>query len=100
MGCILSRSHPPGQHPLSDRYKREIEDLLRQLDTRPLREPLSQRVARRTARFRSGFQSAFRGFLRRPPVEQFMILSLALVLASLIFQLFPPMQTVARWTQI
>src|SRR5581483_6599017 len=97
-----STPKPPGQHPVSERYQREIEELLRRLDGRPRPEPLSRRLSRRTAGFRSGFQSALRSFLRRPPVEQFMIASIALVLVSLILGLpmFGALATVAYWTSI
>jgi len=85
---------------VTDRYQKEIEDLLRRMESRPYREPFSRRLARRTTRVRAGFQSGLRGYLRRPPVEQFMIASIALVLASLILRLVPPLQGLAYWTSI
>jgi len=85
---------------VSERYQREIEDLLRRLDSRPVREPVSSKLARRTATFRAGLHRALRGFLRRAPMEQFMIASIVLVLVSLICNLIPPLALVAYWTSV
>jgi hypothetical protein len=87
---------------VSERYQREIEELLKRLDKRPLQEPLSRRVSRRTAGFRAGFASGLRGFLRRTPVEQFMIASGALLLIYLVLGLpfFTPLAGVKYWAGV
>jgi hypothetical protein len=85
---------------VSERYRQEIEDLLRKMDGRPPEEPVSGRLSRRTAGARNVALSGLRAFLRRPPVEQFMIASIALVLTSLVLDLVPPLAAVQFWTSI
>jgi hypothetical protein len=85
---------------VSERYRQEIEDLLRKMDGRPLEEPVSGRLSRRTAGARNVAVSGLRAFLRRPPVEQFMIASITLVLMTLVLDLVPPLAAVRFWTGI
>jgi hypothetical protein len=91
---------------VSDRYQREIEELLRKMDTRSLHEPLPKRLSRRTSGFRAGLQQTLRGFLRRAPVEQFMIASIFLVLGSLVLGLLgtlvpsDALGTLTYWTSL
>ena len=85
---------------MSERYRREIEDLLRKMDGRPLEEPMSGRLARGTAGVRNAARSGLRAFLRRPPVEQFMIASITLVLASLLLDFVPALSAVRFWASI
>jgi hypothetical protein len=85
---------------VSERYRREIEDLLRNMDGRPLEEPMSGRLSRRTAGVRNAIRNGLRAFLRRPPVEQFMIASITLVLASLVLELVPPLAALQFWASI
>jgi hypothetical protein len=91
---------------VSDRYQREIEELLRKMDTRSIHEPLPRRLSRRTAGLRSGDQHLLRGFLRRAPVEQFMVASIFLVLGSFVFGLLGSLvessivSSLARWSSL
>jgi hypothetical protein len=48
----------------------------------------------------SGLSGAFRSFLRRTPVEQFMIASIFLVAGSFVLGFIPSMAGVARWASL
>jgi hypothetical protein len=67
---------------MSQRYEREIDELLHRLEGRLRREPLSRRLSRKVRPYSIGFRSAFAAFLRRPPTEQFMISAMLLVVVS------------------
>ncbi|MCC6174359.1 MAG: hypothetical protein IT305_03555 [Chloroflexi bacterium] len=82
---------------MSERWEREIDELLRRREAKLRREPISRRVARKSAPFTSGLAGALRAFLRRPPVEQFMIASIFLVAVTMLFQMLPISPTLARW---
>ncbi len=85
---------------MSERYKREIEDLLRKLDDQPVHEPVGRQVSRRTAGLRSGFQSAFRAFLRRQPIEQFMMAAIGFLLIAALLDIVGILPGVAYWANI
>jgi hypothetical protein len=73
---------------MSDRYEREIDELLHRLEGRMRREPLSRKVSRRFGPYSRGLNGAFAAFLRRPPTEQFMIAAMVLVLLSFLLNMF------------
>jgi len=73
---------------MSDRYEREIDELLHRLEGRMRREPLSRRLSRRFRPYSSGLRGAFAAFLRRPPTEQFMIAAMVLVVVSFVLSNF------------
>lgn len=75
---------------MSQRYEREIEELLRRMDGRIKPEPLSSRVRRRVERVELALLRAWRAFLRRSPIEQFMIASVVLAVLSYVLQLVSP----------
>ena len=84
---------------MSEKYEREIEELMHRLEGRMRREPLSRRMSRRFRPYSSGFRSAFAGFLRRPPTEQFMMAGMGLVLVSLVLSVLS-LQMWAGWVSI
>lgn len=67
---------------MSQRYEREIDELMHRLEGRMRREPLSRRLSRKVRPYSHGFRRAFAAFLRRPPTEQFMISAMVLVVVS------------------
>ena len=73
---------------MSDRYQREIDELLHRLEGRLRREPFSSRMSRRLRPYSTGFRGAFAAFLRRPPAEQFMIAAMTLVVISFVLSSF------------
>jgi hypothetical protein len=73
---------------MSDRYEREIEELLHSLEGRMRTEPFSRRLARRFRPYSQGLRSAFASFLRRPLTEQFYISALTLVILSFMLSIF------------
>jgi hypothetical protein len=73
---------------MSDRYEREIDELMNRLEGRMRREPLSRKVSRRFAPYSRGLNGAFAAFLRRPPTEQFMIAAMVLVVLSFVLNMF------------
>jgi hypothetical protein len=85
---------------MSERWEREIDELLRRKEGRLRGEPVSRRFARRSAPFTSGLSGVFRSFLRRQPVEQFMIASIFLVALTFFLQMFRLLPTVSYWTGI
>jgi len=85
---------------MSSQWEREIDELLRRREAKLRREPLSRKLSRRGGPVVSGLSGAFRSFLRRPPVEQFMIASLFLVALSFVLQIVPGAAPVARWMGI
>ncbi len=82
---------------MSERWEREIDDLLRRREARLRGEPVSRRFARRSAPFTSGLGGALRSVLRRPPVEQFMIASIFLVALTFLLQMIRIAPTLAYW---
>lgn len=76
---------------MSDRYQREIDDLLRGLDWKPRREPLSRRISRRLRPYTDAARHALIAYLRRPPSEQFMIAAFLLVIMSFVLGYFTPL---------
>jgi hypothetical protein len=72
---------------MSDRYEREIDELLGRLEGHMRREPLSRKMSRRFRPYSRGMQGAFAAFLRRPPTEQFMIAAMVLVVASFLLNM-------------
>ena len=85
---------------MSSQWEREIDELLRRREAKLRREPLSRKLSRRGGPFYAGLSGAFRSFLRRPPVEQFMIASLFLVALTFVLQIVPGTASVARWMGI
>ncbi len=85
---------------MSSQWEREIEELLRRREAKLRREPLSRKLSRRGGPVYAGLSGAFRSFLRRPPVEQFMIASLFLVALTFVLQIVPGMAAIARWLGI
>jgi hypothetical protein len=85
---------------MPERWEREIDELLRRREAKLRREPVSKRVARSSAPMMTGLTGAFRSFLRRTPVEQFMIASIFLVAASFLVSFIPSMAGVARWASL
>jgi hypothetical protein len=75
---------------MSSRYEREIEELLRRMDGRLRSEPLSVRLRRKLERVELAVYCLWRAFLRRSPIEQFMIGSVVLALLSYGLHLFSP----------
>ena len=75
---------------MPERWEQEIDELLRRREAKLRREPVSRRVARRSAPMMSGLSAHFgRSFLRRTPVEQFMIASIFLVAVAFLLSIFP-----------
>jgi hypothetical protein len=85
---------------MPERWEQEIDELLRRREAKLRREPVSRRVRRRSAPMMSGLSDVFRSFLRRTPVEQFMIASLALVAVAFLLNIFPGTLTLARWASL
>ena len=85
---------------MSSQWEREIDELLRRREAKLRREPLSRKLSRRCGPLYAGLAGAFRSFLRRPPVEQFMIASLFLVALTFLLQIVPGAGPVARWLGI
>jgi hypothetical protein len=85
---------------MPERWEQEIDELLRRREAKLRREPVSRRVRRQSAPMMSGLSDAFRSFLRRTPVEQFMIASLALVAAAFLLNIFPGTLVLARWASL
>ncbi len=85
---------------MAERWEREIDDLLRRKEGRLRGEPVSRRFARRSAPFASGASGVLRSFLRRPPVEQFMIASIFLVAVTFLLQMLRIAPVVAHWAGI
>jgi hypothetical protein len=85
---------------MSERWEREIDELLRRKESRLRGEPVSRRFARRSAPFATGASGVFRSFLRRPPVEQFMIASIFLVAATFLLQMLKVAPVLAYWASI
>jgi preprotein translocase subunit SecG len=85
---------------MPEQWEREIDELLRRREAKLRREPVSRRVVRRSAPMMSGLSGAFRSFLRRTPVEQFMIASLALVALAFLLNILPGTLALARWASL
>jgi preprotein translocase subunit SecG len=85
---------------MSERWEREIDELLRRREAKLRREPVSRRFARRSAPFRTGMSGVARSFLRRTPVEQFMIASIFLVAVAFLFSIIPSAAGFARWASL
>ncbi len=66
---------------MSEKYEREIDELLRRLERR-LDQPLHVRIARSLGRFFSWLQRAYRSYRMRSKVEQLMMASILLFLLS------------------
>ena len=73
---------------MSDRYEREIDELLHRLEGRMKREPVSRKLSRRFRPYSAGAQGALAAFLRRPPSEVFMITAMVFVLVSFVLNMF------------
>lgn len=84
---------------MSEKYEREIDELMHRLEGRLRREPLSRRMSRRFRPYSHGFRGAFGAFLRRPPTEQFIIAGLALVVVSFLLGMFE-LRMWAGWVSI
>lgn len=70
---------------MTDRINREIDDLLRHIEERE-RRSVTRRMSRWTHSVSETWQKVLSSFLRRSPVEQFMLASVLLVVASFILQ--------------
>jgi hypothetical protein len=75
---------------MSSRYEREIEELLRRMDGRRRSESFYVRWRRRSLRLEAWLERVWRSFLRRTPIEQFMIASVVLTLLAYILSVFSP----------
>lgn len=77
---------------MSNRYEREIEELLKRMEGgregSPRPEPLPRRRPHRTSRVEAFLHRIWRGFLRSSPIEQFMIAGVVLALLSAVLQTF------------
>jgi hypothetical protein len=82
---------------MTDRINREIDDLLRHIEDRD-RRSVKRRFQRWSHAFSESWRSMFGGFLRRSPVEQFMIASVLLLMISLVMQYFS--RTLAGYASI
>ncbi len=70
---------------MSERYEREIDEIIYRLEgRRRRREGLGRKLSRRFGPFTAGITRAFAAFLRRPPTEQFMISAMVLVILSFV----------------
>ena len=85
---------------MSEKWEREIDELLRRREAKLRREPVSRRFARRSAPFRSNASGVFRSVLRRPPAEQFMIASIFLVAVAFAMSIIPSAAGIARWASL
>ena len=85
---------------MSERWEREIDDLLRRKEGRLRREPVSRRFTRRSAPLAGGVTHVLRSFLRRPPVEQFMIASIFLVALTFFLQILRIAPTIQYWAGV
>ncbi len=85
---------------MPEQWEREIDDLLRRREGRLRGEPVSRRFARRGAPFASGLSGVLRSVLRRPPVEQFMIASIFLLVVSYPLQMLRIAPTLAYWAGV
>jgi hypothetical protein len=85
---------------MPERWEQEIDELLQRREAKLRREPVSRRVRRQSAPMMSGLSGAFRSFLRRPPIEQFMIASLFLVAVAFAISFVPGMADIARWASL
>jgi len=85
---------------MSEKWEREIDELLRRREAKLRREPVSRRFARRSAPFRTSASGVARSILRRPPAEQFMIASIFLVAVAFLMSIIPGAAGVARWASL
>jgi hypothetical protein len=85
---------------MGSQWEREIDDLLRRKEGRLRGEPVSRKFRRRGAPFAAGASGVFRSFLRRPPVEQFMIASIFMVALSFFLGMIRVAPTLAYWSGI
>jgi preprotein translocase subunit SecG len=85
---------------MPERWEREIDELLRRREAKLRREPVSRRVVRRSAPMMSSLSGAFRSFLRRTPVEQFMIASIFLVAMAFLLSIVPGAAGIAQWASL
>jgi hypothetical protein len=85
---------------MNERWEREIDELLRRKEGRLRGEPVSRRFARKSAPFTVGASGVLRSFLRRPPVEQFMIASILLVALSFILQALRLAPLISYWAGV
>src|SRR5689334_5160953 len=85
---------------MSEKWEREIDELLRRREAKLRREPVSRRFARRSAPFRTSASGIGRSILRRPPAEQFMIASIFLVAVAFLMSIIPSAAGIARWASL
>ena len=88
---------------MSEKWEREIDELLRRREAKLRREPVGRRFARRSAPFRSSASGVARSILRRTPVEQFMIASIFLVAVAFLMNFLnflPGAATIAQWASL
>jgi hypothetical protein len=85
---------------MSEKWEREIDELLRRREAKLRREPVSRRFARRSAPFRTSASGVARSILRRPPAEQFMIASIFLVAVAFLMSIMPGAAGLARWASL
>jgi ABC-type multidrug transport system fused ATPase/permease subunit len=85
---------------MSEKWEREIDELLRRREAKLRREPVSRRFARRSAPFRSNASGVFRSILRFQPSEQFMIASIFLVAVAFGLSIIPSAAGIARWASL
>ena len=85
---------------MSEKWEREIDELLRRREAKLRREPVSRRFARRSAPVRTSMSGVGRSILRRPPAEQFMIASIFLVAVAFLMSIIPSAAGIARWASL
>src|SRR5215210_7666613 len=91
------RPRTPHPFAMTDRINREIDDLLRHIEARE-RRSVTRRFQRWFHVASESWRNMFGGFLRRSPVEQFMIASIVLLMLSLVVQNFS--RTIAGYASI
>lgn len=70
---------------MSERYEREIDEIMYRLEgRRRRRQGLGRQFSRHVGPFTGGVRRTFAAFLRRPPTEQFMIAAMVLVIVSFV----------------
>jgi hypothetical protein len=97
--ATLGNSEQPDERltqDMSEKWERELDELLRRREAKLRREPVSRRFARRSAPFRTSASGIGRSLLRRPPAEQFMIASIFLVAVAFLMSIIPSGASIAR----
>src|SRR3954447_2231723 len=102
-GCHPATHAQPDERltqDMSEKWEREIDELLRRREAKLRREPVGRKFARRSAPFRSNASGVFRTLLRFQPAEQFMIASVFLVAVAFAMSIIPSAAGIARWASL